>query len=45
VPDARWLWGARIGFGVDTPVGSLRVGYGRNSLDRGNVFVRVGAWW
>jgi hypothetical protein len=45
ISDARWLWGGRIGFGVDTPVGSLRVGYGRNSLDRGNVFVRVGAWW
>jgi hypothetical protein len=45
VSDARWLWGARIGLGVDTPVGSLRAAYGRNSLGRGSVFVRVGSWW
>ena len=45
IPTARWLWGTRIGFGVDTPVGSLRVAYGRNSLGRGSLFVRVGSWW
>jgi predicted acylesterase/phospholipase RssA len=45
IPSARWLWGTRIGFRVDTPVGGLRVAYGRNSLGRGNVFVRVGSWW
>lgn len=45
VPVAPWLWGARIGFRADTPVGSLRVAYGRNSLGRGSVFVRVGSWW
>jgi predicted acylesterase/phospholipase RssA len=45
IPHARWLLGGRIGFGVDTPVGSLRLAYGRNSLGRGSVFVRVGSWW
>lgn len=44
-PDARWLWGGRIGFGADTPVGGLRVAYGRNTLGRGSAFVRVGYWW
>jgi NTE family protein len=45
VPGARWLLGAAIGVRADTPVGSLRVAYGRNSLDRGSLFVRFGAWW
>lgn len=44
-PEARWLWGARIGLGADTPAGSVRIAYGRNSLDRGSAFVRVGYWW
>jgi hypothetical protein len=45
IAGAPWLWGARIGLGVDTPVGSLRAAYGRNSLGRGSLFVRVGSWW
>jgi predicted acylesterase/phospholipase RssA len=45
ISNARWLMGARVGLGADTPVGSLRVAYGRNSLGRGAVFVRVGSWW
>ena len=45
IPDSSWLWGGRIGFRLDTPLGSLRVAYGRNSLDRGSAFVRVGSWW
>ena len=45
VPDTTWLWGGRFGFRIDTPVGSLRVAYGVNSLGRGNAFVRVGSWW
>ena len=45
VPEARWLWGGRIGFGIDTPVGGLRFAYGLNSLGRGTMFVRVGSWW
>lgn len=45
IADAQWLWGARIGLGVDTPVGSLRAAYGWNSLGRGSIFVRVGSWW
>lgn len=43
-PEARWLWGGRVGLGVDTPLGGLRLEYGRNSLGRGAVFVRVGEW-
>ena len=45
IPQARWLLGGRLGFRAETPVGSLRFAYGRNSLDRGSVFVRVGWWW
>jgi hypothetical protein len=45
ISRAPWLWGARIGLRVDTPVGSLRAAYGRNSLGRGSIFVRVGSWW
>ena len=45
ISNAPWVWGARIGLRVDTPVGSLRAAYGRNSLGRGSVFVRVGSWW
>jgi NTE family protein len=45
IPEAVWLWGAGVGFGADTPVGSLRFTYGRNTLGRGSLFVRVGSWW
>jgi predicted acylesterase/phospholipase RssA len=45
VPEARWLWGGRIGFGMDTPVGGLRFAYGLTSRGRGTMFVRVGSWW
>jgi NTE family protein len=45
IPEATWLWGARVGLGADTPVGSVRIAYGWNSLGRGAVFVRVGSWW
>ena len=45
VSRARWLWGTRLGFRIATGVGSLRIAYGRNSLGRGGIFVRVGSWW
>ncbi|HEU4698778.1 MAG TPA: patatin-like phospholipase family protein [Gemmatimonadales bacterium] len=45
LPDAPWLWGARAGLGTDTPAGVLRIAYGRNSLHRGVVYVRVGRWF
>jgi hypothetical protein len=45
VPEASWLWGTRVGLRADTPVGSVRVAYGWNSLGRGGVFVRIGSWW
>jgi NTE family protein len=43
-PEADWLWGGRVGLGVETPLGGLRLEYGRNSLGRGAIFVRVGEW-
>ena len=45
IPVRDWLAGARGGFGVDTPVGPIRLEYGYNSLHRGAVFVRVGRWF
>jgi hypothetical protein len=45
IPESAWLWGAGVGFGADTPVGSLRFTYGWNTAGRGSLFVRVGSWW
>ncbi|HEX6535674.1 MAG TPA: patatin-like phospholipase family protein [Gemmatimonadaceae bacterium] len=45
LPMRGWLFGARAGVGVDTPVGPIRLEYGYNSLHRGAVFVRVGRWF
>jgi hypothetical protein len=42
VPQGRWLVGGRIGFGLDTPLGLVRIEYGRNSADRDRFFVRIG---
>jgi hypothetical protein len=44
-PRGRWLVGSRVGMGVDTPVGPIRIDYGRASEHRGTVFARVGTWF
>jgi hypothetical protein len=40
-----WLVGARVGLGADTPIGPVRVEYGRNSDDRDALYVRLGRWF
>lgn len=40
-----WLYGARVGVGTNTPVGPVRVEYGRNTDARGAFFVRLGRWF
>jgi predicted acylesterase/phospholipase RssA len=45
MPRGRWLVGARVGLGIDTPIGPARVAYGRASVHRGAVFVRLGTWF
>ena len=40
-----WLTGIRAGVGARTPVGPVRVEYGRSSTGRGAVFVRLGRWF
>lgn len=42
LPEGRWLVGGRVGFGLDTPLGLVRIEYGRNSADRDRFFVRIG---
>ncbi|HEU5153872.1 MAG TPA: patatin-like phospholipase family protein [Gemmatimonadales bacterium] len=42
LPQGNWLGGARIGLGLDTPIGDVRVEYGRNTEDRDQFFVRIG---
>ncbi len=44
VPGGKWLFGARVGVGADTPIGPIRVEYGRTT-GRGAMFVRVGRWF
>jgi len=39
------LFGARAGFGIDTPVGPIRVEYGLNSRHRHSSFIRLGRWF
>ena len=42
LPQGKWLGGARLGLGLDTPIGDVRVEYGRNTEDRDQFFVRIG---
>jgi len=42
LPQGNWLVGGRIGLGLDTPIGDVRVEYGRNTEDRDQFFVRIG---
>ena len=45
LPGRGWLFGARGGLGLETPVGPVHADYGYNSLHRGAVVVRVGRWF
>jgi predicted acylesterase/phospholipase RssA len=40
-----WLGGARLGIGVDTPLGPARFEYGVATNGQDNLFVRVGRWF
>jgi NTE family protein len=42
LPQGNWLVGGRVGLGLNTPIGDVRVEYGRNSEDRDRFFVRIG---
>lgn len=45
VPEADRLIGARAGFGLETPVGPVRLEYGVNSRRRHTAFIRLGRWF
>ncbi len=45
IPDGRWELGARAGFAAETPIGSMRVEYGRARGGRDGIFVRLGEWF
>ncbi|HEX3234858.1 MAG TPA: patatin-like phospholipase family protein [Gemmatimonadales bacterium] len=40
-----WVGGARVGVGAETPLGPLRLEYGRATGDRDALFVRLGRWF
>lgn len=42
---ADLVLGARTGAGVDTPIGPVRIQWGRNSLRQDVWFVRIGRWF
>ena len=44
-PIGAWLWGARLGLGIDVPFGPLRIEYGRSTGDRSSLFLRFGKWF
>jgi NTE family protein len=41
----RWMTGARVGVGAETPVGPVRLEYGIANGGRGAAFVRLGKWF
>lgn len=45
VPQPDRLIGARAGFGIETPVGPVRLEYGLNSRRRHTAFIRLGRWF
>ncbi len=45
VPHGSWQLGARAGFAAETPIGSIRVEYGRARGGRDGMFVRLGEWF
>lgn len=40
-----WLAGARVGIGLDTPIGPVQFEYGVASNGRDQLFVRIGRWF
>ncbi len=45
LPGGTWEFGGRTGLGVKTPIGSIRVEYGRARGGRDGMFVRLGEWF
>lgn len=45
VPGGRWEFGVRAGLSAATPIGSIRVEYGRARGGRDGMFVRLGEWF
>lgn len=45
VDEHGWLGGARIGAGVETPLGPVRLEYGFATNGRNSLFVRIGRWF
>jgi outer membrane translocation and assembly module TamA len=43
--SAGWIAGGRAGIGADTPIGPVRVDYGRASGGREALRVRLGRWF
>jgi hypothetical protein len=42
---AGWVGGVRAGVGAETPLGPLRLEYGRATGDREALFMRLGRWF
>ncbi len=45
VPGGKWEYGGRFGLGANTPIGPIRVEYGRSRGGRDAMFVRLGEWF
>jgi NTE family protein len=45
LPRGSWRWGARLGLGLTTPFGPVRIEYGHSTGDRSALFLRVGRWF
>lgn len=44
-PETGWRLGGRVGIGTSTPIGPIRIEYGRTGPDRGQIMVRIGRWF
>jgi len=40
----KWLFGARVGIGADSPIGPIRLQYGLSTTGRRQWFARLGRW-
>lgn len=40
----KWLFGARVGIGADSPIGPIRLQYGLSATGRRQWFARIGRW-
>jgi predicted acylesterase/phospholipase RssA len=40
----KWLFGARVGIGADSPIGPIRLQYGLSTNGRRQWFARIGRW-